>query len=58
MKDWKAIAKASGLGVPEDELDRVIGPLDTLEEAFRPLVKQLTVDVEPATGVLPGGLDE
>jgi hypothetical protein len=51
VKDWKAIARASGLEVPVEELDRIVGPLDALEEAFRPLVKDLTVDVEPATGI-------
>ncbi|MBZ5626676.1 MAG: hypothetical protein LAQ69_49545 [Acidobacteriia bacterium] len=50
MKDWKAIARASGLDVSAEELDRIAGPLDALEEAFRPLVKDLTPDVEPATG--------
>jgi hypothetical protein len=43
MKDWRAIAKASGI-----ELDSV-EPLEALEAAFRPLVKDLTPGVEPAT---------
>jgi hypothetical protein len=51
VKDWKAIAKASGLEVSADELDRIVGPLDALEEAFRPLVKDLPADLEPATGI-------
>jgi hypothetical protein len=50
VKDWKAIARASGLEVPEEELDRIVGPLNALEEAFRPLVKDLAADSEPATG--------
>ena len=45
MKDWKAIAKASGIGVDSVE------PLEALEAGFRPLVKDLTPDVEPATGL-------
>ena len=45
MKDWKAIAKASGI-----EIDSV-EPLEALEAAFRPLVKDLKPDVEPATGL-------
>jgi hypothetical protein len=45
MKDWKAIAKASGL-----EVDAV-GPLEALEAAFRPLVKDLAPGDEPATGL-------
>jgi hypothetical protein len=51
VKDWKAIAKASGLEVSVEEWDRIVGPLDALEEAFRPLVKDLAVDLEPATGI-------
>ena len=43
MRDWRAIAKASGL-----EIDSV-EPLEVLEAAFRPLVKDLAPDVEPAT---------
>ena len=45
MKDWRAIAKASGI-----EIDSV-EPLEALEAAFRPLVNCLTPDVEPATGL-------
>ena len=43
MKDWRAIAKASGIEVDSVE------PLEALEAAFRPLVKDLTPGVEPAT---------
>ena len=45
MKDWKAIAKASGI-----EIDSV-EPLEALEAAFRPLVKDLAPGMEPATGL-------
>ena len=45
MKDWKAMAKASGLEVDAVE------PLEALEAAFRPLVKDLTPGAEPATGL-------
>ena len=45
MKDWRAIAKASGIEVDNVE------PLEALEAAFRPLVNGLTPDVEPATGL-------
>jgi hypothetical protein len=51
MRDWKAIAKASGLEVDATEIDRIAEPLEALEAAFRPLVKDLTPDVEPATGL-------
>jgi hypothetical protein len=51
MKDWRAIAKASGLDVDPAQLIRIAEPLQALESAFRPLVNRLTPDVEPATGL-------
>jgi hypothetical protein len=36
-----------------DELERVAGPLGALEKAFRPLVKQLTPDMEPDLELRP-----
>ncbi len=51
MKDWKAIARASGLRVPDDQLERIATTLDGLEAAFRPLVKDLPAALEPATFV-------
>ena len=47
MKDWRAIAQANGLPLSVSELDRIEAPLDALEEAFRPLVSDLTPDLEP-----------
>ncbi|HTS26262.1 MAG TPA: hypothetical protein VMH81_10345 [Bryobacteraceae bacterium] len=54
MKDWKSIARAGGLDVPAEELDRIVGPLAALEESFQPLVKDLPPDLEPATGICEG----
>jgi len=51
MKNWRAIAKASGLEVDPTQLNRIAEPLEALEAAFRPLVKDLTPGVEPATGL-------
>jgi hypothetical protein len=51
MKDWKAIAKASGLEVDATQLNRIAETLEALETAFHPLLKDLTPDVEPATGL-------
>ena len=51
MKDWKTSAKAGGIDIPAAELDRLADSLDSLEEAFRPLVKDLTPELEPATGM-------
>ncbi|SPE32773.1 hypothetical protein SBA6_210026 [Candidatus Sulfopaludibacter sp. SbA6] len=44
------MAKARGLEVPDRDMDRIAGPLETLEEAFRPLAKDLKAEDEPATG--------
>ena len=51
MKDWNAIAQASGLNLREEERDLLIRTLTALEESFGPLAKELSVEVEPATGV-------
>jgi len=47
MKNWVAIAQAHGLPLTARELDRVVAPLNALEETFRPLLKQLSPDLEP-----------
>jgi hypothetical protein len=48
MKNWRALAEAYGLDLPASQLDRIAPPLDALEEAFRPLVRDLTPGIEPA----------
>ncbi len=48
MKNWKKIAEANDLGIPESELERIAPALDALEGAFRPLTKDIPDDVEPA----------
>jgi len=48
MKDWNLMAKAAGLDIPAQEADRLAGPLNALEDAFRPLVRSLTPEMEPA----------
>jgi hypothetical protein len=48
MKDWRAIAKASGLDLHARDLDRIAQSLDSLEETFRPLVADLSPDMEPS----------
>jgi hypothetical protein len=49
VKDWKAIAKGAGLDVPGPDLDRIIQALSGLDEAFRPLLTDLSPEIEPAT---------
>ena len=48
MKDWSALAAASGLEIPSAQIERIVKPLEALEEAFRPLAAGLTFDAEPA----------
>jgi hypothetical protein len=50
MRDWRAIAQAGGLKIDPKELDRIAEPLEALEKTFRPLVKDLTPNLEPSTG--------
>jgi hypothetical protein len=47
MKNWTSIAQAHGLALSARELDRLAESLGALEGTFRPLVKQLTPDLEP-----------
>ena len=51
MRDWKAIAKAAAPEIPAADVNRIVAPLDALEAAFRPLVKDLPPDLEPAFGL-------
>jgi hypothetical protein len=48
MKNWKSLAEAGGLDIPPADVDRIVEPLNALEKAFRPLVKDLPADLEPA----------
>jgi len=47
--DWAALAKARGVGIPDADLERVVGPLRALERVFRPLALQIPSGVSPAT---------
>ena len=47
--DWEALAKARGIEIPSEQLDRVIEPLRALEKRFRPLAAALSFDLDPAT---------
>jgi len=47
--DWKAVARARGLEIPDADLDGITPRLDALEEAFRPPALQLKPEQEPAT---------
>jgi hypothetical protein len=49
MRDWQAMAAASGTGIPAQDVERVTKPFVGLEQTFRPLANSLTFDEEPAT---------
>jgi len=55
-KDWKKIARASGLAIPDAALVRIAQALDALEADFRPLARALPPETEPAVAfhVSPG----
>ena len=48
MKDWKKIASAYGIVIPDADFERITGPLDSLEKSFRPLVEEMPQDLNPA----------
>ncbi len=48
MKDWRLVARAVGLQIPDEELERVAKSLDGLETVFRPLTAQLHPGVDEA----------
>jgi len=47
-KDWKKIARANGLAIPDAALERIAAALDALEADFRPLARALAPETEPA----------
>lgn len=47
-KDWKKIAKASGLSIPDASLDRIAQTLDSLEADLRPLLRAVPAETDPA----------
>jgi hypothetical protein len=46
MKDWKL--RATGLSIPEADLEKIIPVMDALEAAFRPLIPDIPLETEPA----------
>ena len=48
MKNWKKVAEAYDLRIPDSDLERITPSLDGLESAFRPLTRTIPDDVEPA----------
>ena len=54
-KDWKKIARASGLAIPDSALERIAQSLDALEAEFRPLARTLRPETEPAVAFEAAG---
>ncbi len=48
MKNWKLLAQALHLDIPEADLDRAGEALNRLEASFRPLVDKIPLHTEPA----------
>ncbi len=53
MKDWKSIASANELQIPDADLERSRAPLEALEAAFRPLAATIPHETEPAVMYQP-----
>ncbi len=48
MTDWKLKARALGLTIPDDQLEKTVAPLAALEPMFEKLASRLKPEVEPA----------
>jgi hypothetical protein len=48
MKDFRLLAQALDLGIPDSERERLVAPLEALEASFRPLLALLEPETEPA----------
>ena len=54
MTDWKSIARALELNIPEQDMDRTLAPLESLEPLFRRVAatvadgQELAVTFDPA----------
>ena len=49
MTDWRRIAQARGINLPESELARLAAVLDALESALASLLLEVPLETEPAT---------
>ncbi len=48
MTDWKLVAAARNLGIPDADLEKISPVMDALEAGFRPLVQKIPLLAEPA----------
>jgi len=56
MTDWTALARARGLDIPADAVERIAQSLEALEAAFRPLLQKLEFTGEPAVTLSEGAV--
>lgn len=47
-KNWKLIATGLNLGIPQEDLEKLQGTLDQLDDAYSPLTHRLSPAIEPA----------
>ena len=47
-RDWKLLAKALSLDIPDPDIEKITPPLDALEASFRPLAAAIPHEIEPA----------
>lgn len=52
MTDWKRVAAARGLEIPQEQLERISPNLKALEESFRPIADRLPDDLPSATVII------
>ena len=48
MKNWKLLTEASGLEIPDSEIDRLIAPLEGLDASFRKIAFSFPADTDSA----------
>ena len=53
MKNWKQIASAQNLQIPDEAFERIAPALDNLEAVFLPLLPELSWGVDPAVTFRP-----
>lgn len=58
MKDWKQLAAALSLPIPPEDVERAATALERIEAEFRPLVKTIPLETEPAYASLRFPEDE
>ena len=58
VKDWRALAAATGLNPSDTEVAKLSAVMEPLDHAYRSLVANLTPDVQPATTIAEEVIDQ